>query len=99
MLPETTKSKNVLPSTRELHLEVVGSTKKFRWGGGISGLRDRAVELCLQKLITSAPRNNQKQKCVAKYKGIASRSSRKYKKVQVGGGGISGSRDRTVVVS
>ena len=72
--------------------------KKNRGGGGISGSRDRAVELCLQKLITSAPRNNQKQKFVAKYKGIASRSSRKYKKVG-GGGSISGSRDRAVVVS
>ena len=32
MLPETTKNKNVLPSTRKLHLKVVGITKKFGWG-------------------------------------------------------------------
>ena len=89
----------MLQSTRKLHLKVVENTKKIG-GGGISGSRDGAAELCLQKLITSAPRNNQKQTFVAKYKGIASRSRRKYKKVQVGGGGgISGSRDRAVVVS
>ena len=43
----------------------------FGWesggGGGNSGSRDEGgdqltVQLCLQKLISSAPRNNQKQK-------------------------------------
>ena len=40
--------------------------------------------LCLQKLISSAPRNNYKQQFVVKYKEITSKSTRYYKKVRVG---------------
>ena len=40
--------------------------------------------LCLQKSISSAPRNNYKQQFVVKYKEITSKSIRYYKKVRVG---------------
>ena len=60
--------------------------KKVR-GGGRLALADQEIGpwwsinssirgMCLQKLISSAPRNNKEQKIVAKYTEIASKSNR-----------------------
>ena len=85
----------MLPSTRKCkgsrkYKKVRGHLQIKRWGRG--GQLPAIRGLCLQKLISSAPR-----KIVAKYKETASKSSQNYKKVRVLG--ISGSRDRAVVVN
>ena len=73
-----------------------GSQKyKIVRGGGGGSLADQEMGpwwsfnssiggLCLQKLISNAPRNNNKHKFVDKYKKIASKSIGNYKKIWVG---------------
>ena len=79
----------MLPTTNKLHLKVFGNTKKFGergavadqemrpWWSIISSIR--GLYVCLQKLISSAPRNNYKHIFVVNYK-----ISRNYKEVRVG---------------